>query len=222
MAMHHLDLAEQSDWDNYLIHKSPLLEEIGESKLREYKSPFERVSPDLFLKLFSLCDAPSLVRSIGVSKAWKSPILGSSDLFRSFEMEGTGEQLCERLELFNRRNKDSTKHAILKVEDELDPDLQERLVNAIKQGSASIKTISIAHQGDLAKSLVKVAGQCHSLSVLRSTIWAHEGSLMSLMSLEKPSNSCLPEEPLSKFWTGQQERRISSATRPCLKSDNQQ
>ena len=145
MAMHHLDLAEQSDWDNYLIHKSPLLEEIGESKLREYKSPFERVSPDLFLKLFSLCDAPSLVRSIGVSKAWKDSILGSSELFRSFEMEGTGEQVCQGLELFNRRNQDSTKHVILKVEDELDPALQERLGNAIKRSSKSLKTISVVH-----------------------------------------------------------------------------
>jgi len=148
-----LNLAKDSYWDNQLIHNSPLLEEtferlreeIGESKEREYKSPFERVSPDLFLKLFSLCDAQSLLRSTSVCQGWKDSILGSSELFRSFEMEGTAEQICQGLELFNRRNQDSTKHVILRVKDELDPDLQKRLGNAIKPSSESLKTISVVH-----------------------------------------------------------------------------
>ena len=89
-------------------------------------------------------------------------------------MEGTGKWLCEGLELFSRRNKDSTKHVILRVRDELDPTRQERLGNAIRRSSKHVKTIAMIHQGDLEKSLVKVAGQCHSLSVLSSTTWGHE------------------------------------------------
>jgi len=31
----------------------------------------------------------------------------------------------------------------------------------------------VTHQGDLDQILAKVAGECHSLSVLRSTRWAY-------------------------------------------------
>jgi len=183
--MHHFKQAKEKQEDQIAASTSPkpidyegIANGLKYQSSKELGSRFRRVSPDLFLKLFSLCDAPSLVRSIGVSKAWKDSILGSSELFRSFEMEGTGEQVCQGLELFNRRNQDSTKHVILKVEDELDPALQERLGNAIKRSSKSLKTISVVHQGDLDKSLAKVAGQCHSLSVLRSFKWGLEGILL--------------------------------------------
>jgi len=96
LAPHHLELTEQDyDDDDEEIEERPSLEatftELGEkikaSKTRQLNSRFNRVSPDLFLKLFSFADAPSLVRSSSVSKAWKDSIEGSLEFFRNFRME---------------------------------------------------------------------------------------------------------------------------------------
>lgn len=118
--MHHFEQAKQkqeqiaASTSSGPIDPKKVTIDLESQTSKELKSRFEkRVSPDLFLKLFTFCDAQSLVKLTSVSKTWKDSILGSSELFRSFKMEGTGKQLCEGLELFSRRNEDSTKNVFL-------------------------------------------------------------------------------------------------------------
>jgi len=60
------------------------------------------------------------------------------------------------------------KNVSLGVKDELDASLQERLSNAIKCSSRTLRALSIDHQGNLCKLIVEVGGQCNNLVVLRS------------------------------------------------------
>jgi len=78
LALHHLELAEQDYYCDNEIEKFLDLEivfqdlrgEIRSIKSSELRS-FERVSPDLFLRLLSFADAPPLMRSTQVSMPGK-------------------------------------------------------------------------------------------------------------------------------------------------------
>ena len=145
LALHQFKLArkqqkktEGSDHLHFIDYED-LAKEVEASAAREKKSRFERVSPDLFLKLFSFADAPSLLKSMSVSKAWKDSIDGSSERFRNFRMEGKGEQICKGLQIFSQRSKESIRRMELEFDDNLDPPLRKRLVNLIKKSSKSLR-----------------------------------------------------------------------------------
>jgi len=61
----------------------------------------------------------------------------------------------------------------LGVKDVLDDFFAERLENLLKASSATIRVLSIGHQGDLCKPMVDVGGQCNNLVGLQSYV---EGS----------------------------------------------
>lgn len=93
---------------------SKLIKDVRDIKQRrEPKLPFDRISPHLFLKIFSFADAQSLVRSTEVCTAWKDSILESSELFRNFEMEGKECLILTGLERFSIRYKKSMKRVVL-------------------------------------------------------------------------------------------------------------
>jgi len=120
MALHHFGLAREqqkrSEASGHLqsIDYEAITKDVQSSAAKDLKSRFERVSPDLFFKLFSFADATSLVRSTSVSKAWKQSIHGSSELFRNFRMEGKGQEMFKGLRLFSKRSQDSIRRMELR------------------------------------------------------------------------------------------------------------
>lgn len=114
-------------------------------KNQELESRFTRISPDLFIRIFSFCDAPSLVLSSGVNKTWREAINQCSKLFQIFRMEGKGTNIVAGLESFNRRFPNSLEKVKLKVKDKLRGTDQTKLVKAIS-ASSNIQSLVIGHQ----------------------------------------------------------------------------
>jgi len=143
----------------------------------ELNSPFDRLSPHLFTKVLSFCDAISLVEATGVCKSWKKEIDASSEPSRVFEMKVEGDQLAEGIEALNRRSRNSVQAVILKVENKLNQSEKNRLGGAISISSQSLKTMTIHHQGDLCKLVVEIAERCPNLKVLCSYRLGFENTL---------------------------------------------
>ena len=161
-------------FENFRIKAESLAKE-------ELASRFGRMSPDICLRIFSHVDSSLLISSTRVSRSWSEAIQGCTELFHKFEMDGKGEQICEGLELFNGKSKNSEIQSIkLKVKDELSSDPKVELGESIRQSFETLETLSVAHQGDLEEMLVGVVGEdCHSLKVLEITRVGLENALPS-------------------------------------------
>lgn len=129
------------------------------SKRREVRDPFERLSPELFLKFASLCDSPSLAISTAVSKTWRESILRSTGLFSDFKMVGNGPQIVSGIELFSTRCEGSIRIVEVEIKDALDSSDQESLQAAIPPSRQSLKHLSLRHQGDLCKIISSIAAE---------------------------------------------------------------
>lgn len=105
LAYHHLEIANERRMRNEKAKDTPRLQDTQKGlnqtfkrrQAEELKSPFERGSPDLFNRIASLFDAPSLARATAVSRIWGKSILESEETFHNFEMERKEAQLSRGL-----------------------------------------------------------------------------------------------------------------------------
>jgi len=61
------------------------LEDLLTVKNLERNTPFRRFSPELFTKVLSACDSPSLATAMSICRAWRKSILTTSKLFLTSE-----------------------------------------------------------------------------------------------------------------------------------------
>lgn len=115
LALHHLKKSEACYRKDNKIGTSEALEttfknfKIESKSLAkaELPSSFGRVSPDIFLQIFSHVDSSLLISSTRVSRSWSEAIQGCTELFFNFEMEGKGQNICKGLEFFNSKSNNS-------------------------------------------------------------------------------------------------------------------
>lgn len=158
-------------------------------KAVENKSPFRRVTSEVFVRMASFCDSPSLVKSMEVCKSWNSSIAGSPHLFRQFKMEGNTEQITTGIKFFSSKCSNSIEVIDLKVGDSAKSSRLERLRKSIKPSSETLKTLSIVHCGHLCQLIIDVAAEAPLLSTLSScrTEWFNVNNTPSANSLILPT-----------------------------------
>lgn len=66
----------------------------------EKNNPFRRISPELFTRVLSFTDAPSLASSMAICSSWREPTFRSPSLFLNFKMKGTVEDIISGLNFF--------------------------------------------------------------------------------------------------------------------------
>lgn len=203
MALHHLDLAEREHYvedeeeeDASYLHVD--FDEVGQIILaaqdHRVRNPFKKLSPDLFLKTVSCFDAPSLISSSATCKSWRNTIFESSEIFRNFKMEGKLLGIIDGIKFFSTRCGNSIRSISITVDKVFSTEHQEALTNAISPSFESLKELSVYHHGDMGKVIVGIAGQCPSLTLLRSSNKSgHRGSLsvqrevVAIPSIWKPT-----------------------------------
>lgn len=80
-----------------------LVEALQQLRTKESKSPFERISPHLFIRIIGLCDAKSLSSSFRVCSDWKGGIEENRNLFRNFQFDGGSLRAGAGIRFFNER-----------------------------------------------------------------------------------------------------------------------
>lgn len=146
-----------------------LKDEIAKSKDRQLKSPFERLSPELFVQTMSLLDAPSVAIGTSICKSWNKSILESKRPFRHFEMEGQVSNIMKGLDVFGEKSGHLLTSIDLKIKEEVTDSEKEQLQDLILLSCGSLRSLSFAHNGELCEFIVRIASQCPALTVLSST-----------------------------------------------------
>lgn len=167
VALQHLKRVQQLQPRKDLAPTRRLVETIQhELSQVNFGNPFDRLSSHLLLKVFTFCDAASLLKSQRVSKMWNDVISGSSELFRRFEMEGTVGHIAKGLKLFSRRCKSTMKRVVIRLEDKAGEIGYDNLKSTISKNFQTLKSLSVGHQGDLSEMMESFAKKSGKLSVL--------------------------------------------------------
>lgn len=153
-----------------------LKQETEKSKDRQLKSPFKRLSAELFVETMRFTDSPSLAISSSVCKSWNKSILESTDLFRHFEMEGKVSNIIKGIKSFGMRSGNSIKSIDLKIGTEATSGEQDQLQESMTPSSGTLKSLSVSHEGDLSELILKVASDCTELKSLISNKAGAENS----------------------------------------------
>lgn len=135
----------------------------------EKRGFFKRVSPELFVKITSFCDAPTLTKLSGVSKQLNQSILADEELFRSFTMRGNASQILQGLILFSGRCNYSLHSVKLDVLNEVDHIVKLKLEAYLSSSTNTLRSIESANQGDLGLALLSVAQRCPLLKVFSTS-----------------------------------------------------
>lgn len=151
-------------------HLEELQESIKNLQTHQFKSRFNRLSPELFVKMMGFCDSRSLMISTSVSKSWNQSILGATDLFRHFQMEGKVSNITKGIEIFERRSNNSIRSIELKIKDRANATEQKQLQDAISPSYESLRWLSIVHQGELGRLSIDIASECPHLLFLSSIV----------------------------------------------------
>lgn len=143
-----------------------LEESIQEAKDLEKRGSFKRVSPELFVKIVGFCDSPSLMKFSRVSKQFDQSILANEELFRSFTTTGSSYQILRGLDFFGKKCNNSIHSVKLEVQDVKSLWSFGPILSRYK---STLRSIEVAHQGDLGYELFRTAHICPLLKVFSSS-----------------------------------------------------
>lgn len=147
------------------------METLAEIKRKESKSFFERFSPELFSKILSICDSPTLSTASCVSRNWRETALDNLELWKSFRMTGNPIEIAKGLDLFNFRCHNSVSEIDLNIYSTSPPittSQRASLERSLITSSSVLETLSVQHDGDLGDLVASIVEKCSALKVLRS------------------------------------------------------
>jgi len=183
LAFHHLILTKKLHKESgptlpHLEHDFQETEkEIQSSRSRESKARLlGRISPELFIRILTFLDSPSLAMADGVCRSWKKQVSQCSHLFQTFQMKGRGSNINVGIGFFNKRCNNSIHTIRIEVKTRYCHSTThqckgspENLKLAIAPSSKTLKILSVAHLKDINGTVLEIAEQCQSLSVFSCT-----------------------------------------------------
>lgn len=173
-ALHHLELAlEQPDQegDTFLTNANleELKDEMKRSKAPEAEDPFSKVPADVFLRVTSFLDPPSIAISSACSRFWRASIQGFTEIFRTFQMTGQGKNIAGGIRSYSSRCGNSIRSIEIRVQKTVRLEDHQLLHSAISPSSSTLERLSISHRSDLSKVVLQIASECPLLKSLSST-----------------------------------------------------
>lgn len=173
-SIHHFQVAKQQTHDSEDLQLSSIstalrLPEI-EAKLLEVKSletrsPFERLSPELFKPILAWCDSPSLIMATSVCTEWKRLcFVQYPELFRHFKMRGRTMNILKGISRFNSISSDTIESFELDFVDQVKGASTFHLLESlITASSNSLKHLSMDGHGELGELMLNIVDRCPSL-----------------------------------------------------------
>lgn len=176
LALHHLEAAQQlspqadETITSHLVDSDYLVlkDDIQKAKDRQLKSPWKRLSSELFAETMEWCDSPSLINFSSTCKLWKESITKNQTLFQHFKMEGKPLSIMKGLDFFGKRSGNSLKSIDLTFGTKVREQDEITLFHSISPSSETLKLLSIAHHGELSETILDIASECPQLVSLIS------------------------------------------------------